>query len=327
MKQHTSVIFGSTGQDGSYLAEKLLKLGHNVICGYRKSSTDNTQNIKHLLASDKYPGKITLCEFDLSDASSIYRIITEYQPDWLFNEADQDHVGWSYKIPSYSIQVTTEAVTTICEAISLCSPQTKLFLPVTSNIFGNAHAGPVDENSIPAPISPYGIAKTAVLHLSRYYRETHNLKIITGILFNHESHKRSEHYLTKKLAKAVAKIHLGIEREVSFGDLDTLVDWGCASEYTEYFCKLMNSDFIGDVVIGTGKLTKVEDLVKTAFSYKNLDMANHVKQDPRFMRPIKMSPIHASTEKMLSITGELLHRSSINVITDMIDYEVELLQN
>lgn len=327
MKQPISVILGSTGQDGSFLAEKLLKLGHTVICGYRKSSNDNTQNLKHILSSNEYKGRVVLREFDLSDASSIYRIIAEYQPDWLFNEADQDHVGWSYKLPSYSIQVTTEAVTTICEAISLCSPGTKLFLPVTSNIFGNVHSGEVNENSSPAPISPYGISKTAVLHLSRYYRETHNLKIITGILFNHESYKRSEHYLTKKLANAVAKIHLGIENEVSFGDLDTYVDWGCASEFTDYFCKLMNSDFIGDIVIGTGKLTKVEDLVDAAFRYKNLNVRNHVKQDPRFMRPIKMSPIYASTEKMQSVIGETLQRSAVDVIIEMIDHEVELLRH
>ena len=326
MDNNTCLVFGATGQDGSFLVEKLLQLGYEVVCGYRKSSSDNTDYLHQFLRSSKYNGQIHLEEFDLSDATSIYRIIGKYQPKWLFNEADQDHVGWSYKIPSYSIQVTVEAVTTICEAVRQYSPETRIFLPVSSNIYGNAHSGAISEHQFPSPVSPYGIAKSAVLYLSRYYRNSYNMNIVTGILFNHESFKRSENYLTKKLAKAVARISLGIDKTVAFGDLDTEVDWGCASEFTRFFCDLMETDYVGDIVIGTGQLTKVQDLVKDAFQYKDLDFRDFVTQDSRFMRPIKMAPIYADTSKMFDVVGHGLERMANQVITEMIDYEIDQIQ-
>jgi GDPmannose 4,6-dehydratase len=318
----TAVVLGATGQDGSFLVGELLARGFRVICGVRKSSGDNLLHLREYMDDVKYSKHLVLEEFDLSDSTSLYRIIATWKPDWLFNEADQDHVGWSYKLPSYSIQVTTDAVTTICEAIRLCSPKTKVFLPVSSNIFGNAYEGKISSKLLVDPISPYGIAKAAVLHLSNYFRSTHNLNIVTGILFNHESHKRGDYYLTKKLAKAVAKIFVGTQNTVTFGDLDTKVDWGCAEEFTRIFCDVMETDFRGNIVIGTGELTKVSDLVENSFNYKGLNAYEHISIDQKLKRPIKMAGIFADTSLIKSVTGKVPTQSAQNVIEKMIDWEI-----
>ena len=318
----TAVVLGATGQDGSFLVGELLTRGFRVICGVRKSSGDNLSHLRVYLDNIEFSQQLKVEEFDLSDATSLYRIIATWKPDWLFNEADQDHVGWSYKLPSYSIQVTTDAVTNICEAIRLCSPKTKLFLPVSSNIFGHVYQGKISENMLVDPISPYGIAKAAVLHLSNFYRSTHDLKIVTGILFNHESYKRGDYYLTKKLAKAVAQIFVGTQKTVTFGDLDTQVDWGCAEEFSSIFCNLMETDFTGNIVIGTGELTRVSDLVEHAFSYKGLKAQTHILVDQEFKRPIKMSSIFADTALLKAVTGNAPIQTAYSVIEQMIEWEL-----
>jgi GDPmannose 4,6-dehydratase len=322
----TCLILGSTGQDGSFLVENCLKNGMRVVCGYRKTANPNTENLDALLANEKYKDVLELAPFDLSDHTSIYRLIADYKPDWIFNEADQDHVGWSYKLPAYSMQVTIEAVTALCEAVRLLSPESRIFLPVSSNIYGEAHAGAISSEFLVSPVSPYGVAKAAVLHLSNYYRKSHNLNITTGILFNHESHKRSEEYLTRKLAKAVAEIKIGKRDSVAFGDLDTEVDWGCANEFTEIFIDLMKKDFNGNVVIGTGNLCRVGDLVEFAFAAEGLDAKQLIKQDKRFMRPVKMAPIFADLRELTNIIGRSPVKPARDVISEMVAWEKARLE-
>ena len=315
-----ALVLGCSGQDGSYLTEILLKEGYQVYGLLRKSATGNTINIDHLLGSEYYKsGQFKIVRGDLLDHASIFKAISQIEPDFIYNEADQDHVSWSYDIPSYSLSTTTTAAVNILESIKLINPRINFFQPVSSNMFGIPIEEKQNEETPHNPVSPYGIAKSATFHLCRFYRDSYDVNVSTGIFYNHESPRRPEEYLSRKVTMAVAKIKKGLENELILGDLNGYVDWGYAKEFMEIAKNINESNFSDDFVIGTGVLTKVEDFVKIAFNKVDLNWKDYVKTSDEFKRPVPTGALCADTsklEKKLSIKPQVLIDDLISIMLE-----------
>jgi len=323
-----ALVLGITGQDGSYLAEILLESGIEVHGLIRKSATGNTKNIDHLLNSDFYKsGKLKLVKGDLLDSASIFKAISTIMPDYIYNEADQDHVAWSYDIPSYSITTTTTSVINILEAIRTINTKINYFQPVSSNMFGVPNEEPQNEETYHNPVSPYGIAKSATFHLCNFYRKSYDMNISTGILYNHESPRRPDEYLSRKVTLAVAKIKNGLQKELILGDLSGFVDWGYAKDFMNIAKKINESNHNDNFVIGTGKLTKVEDFVKKAFSQAELDWSNYVKTSDEFKRPVSTGRLCADITKLKSKLGIEPNVDIDELISIMLESDLKLVKS
>jgi len=310
-----ALIFGVTGQDGSYLAEILLDAGYEVFGVIRKTATSNTSNIDHLINSEKYKSTFKLLRGDLLDHSSIFKIISTTQPDYIYNEADQDHVAWSYEIPTYSFSITTNAVINILESIKTINPKINYFQPVSSNMFGIPTEEMQNEHTKHLPVSPYGIAKSATFHLCNFYRQSFGINISTGIFYNHESPRRPVEYLSRKVTMAAAKIKNGIQKKLILGDLNGYVDWGYAKEYMQIAKKINESNLNDNFIIGTGELTQVKDFVKIAFDKINMNWNDFVETSKEFKRPVKTGDLCADTTKL----KKLLNVSPKVKISELID--------
>ena len=235
-----AIILGVTGQDGSYMAEFLLKKNYSVHGIYRKSATSNTKNINHLLNNSKvFNKKFFLHKGDLIDPISIFRTISLLKPDEIYNFADQDHVGWSYEIPIYSFNVTTLSVIQIFEFLKLNGKKIKFFQPLSSNMFGLSNEKSLSENSILSPSSVYALAKSSTYLAAKMYRKINKSFICGAIFFNHESPRRSEEYVTKKIVKSVCEIYKKKKKYIYLGDISAKIDWGYAKEYVEVAWKIM----------------------------------------------------------------------------------------
>ena len=274
-----ALVLGITGQDGSYLAELLLKKEYEVHGLIRRSATGNTKNIDHIL------NEIQIHRGDLADATSIYRVINEVNPNEIYNEADQDHVSWSYSSVDYSCDITGAAVARILEIIKQTNPAIKFFQPLSSNIFGKAVETPQNEKTVFNPQSPYAAAKVFAYVLCKYYREVFDIKVSTAIFYNHESERRTEDYVTRKITRSVAKISLGLQDKLFLGNLDTKIDFGYAPEYMEAAWNIMQLDYADDFIIGTGEVHTVKEFLHEAFEIVGLNPDNYVKFDPKFARP------------------------------------------
>ncbi len=274
-----ALILGITGQDGSYLAELLLEKGYEVHGLYRKSATGNTKNIIHLL------DKITLHRGDLLDATSLYRIIKEVNPEEIYNEADQDHVGWSNDMIDFQYNVTGAAVGRILEIIRQINPKIKFFQPLSSNIFGKAAENPQTENTPFRPQSPYACGKVLACVVSKFYRETYSMFVATAIFYNHESPRRPEEYVTRKITKSAARISLGLQDAIELGDLSAQIDWGYAGEYMEAAWNIMQQPQADDYIICTGEAHSVQEFLDETFRQANLDPQKYVRINQKFLRP------------------------------------------
>jgi len=286
-----ALIFGITGQDGSYLAELLLKKDYEVHGLIRRSSTGNTKNIDHIM------DEIVIHRGDLADATSIYRVINNVKPDEIYNEADQDHVSWSYDSVDYSCDITGAAVARILEIIKQLLPRVKFFQPLSSNIFGKAIETPQHEKTAFNPQSPYAAAKVFAYVLCQYYREVFDIQVSTGIFYNHESERRTEEYVTRKITRSVAKISLGLQDKLFLGNLDTLIDFGYAPEYMEAAWNIMQLDYSGDFIISSGEAHTVKDFLNEAFSIVNLNPDDYVEFDPKYARPSDTGLLIGDTSK------------------------------
>ena len=277
------LVLGCTGMDGSHLAELLLSKGYEVHGLIRKSATGNTKNIQHLIKDGEE--KIILHKGDLADATSLYRIINEVKPEEIYNEADQDHVSWSFQSVDYSCDITGAAVARILEIIKQINPKIKFFQPVSSNMFGLAAENPQTEETPFRPQSPYAAAKVLAYVMCRYYRDVFGLFASTGIFYNHEGPRRTEDYVTRKITKAAARIKLGLQKELLLGNLDTKIDFGYAPEYMEAAWKIMQLDKPDDFIICTGEVHSVREFLNEAFTIVGLNPSQYVKFDSRFARP------------------------------------------
>lgn len=285
-----ALILGITGQDGSYLAEILLEKGYEVHGMIRKSATGNTKNIDHIL------DKIIVHKGDLSEPQSIYNIINEVRPSEIYNEADQDHVGWSNSMPAYSYEVTGAAVGKILEMIRQIDKNIKYFQPISSNMFGDAENPQTEETPL-RPQSPYACAKAFAYLLSRYYREVHGMFVSTGIFYNHESPRRTEDYVTRKITKAAVRISKGLQKELYLGNLDAKIDFGYAKEYMEAAWNIMQLEQPDDFIINTGETHSVKEFLDETFHQLGLNPDDYVKFDPMFARPGKIMNLLGDNSK------------------------------
>ena len=290
-----ALILGITGQDGSYLAEILLEKGYEVHGLVRKSATGNTVNILHIL------DRITLHKGDLADLTSLYKVIQEVQPEEIYNEADQDHVSWSFAMVGYSCDITGAAVGKILEMIRQINPKIKYFQPVSSNMFGIPTEIPQHENTTLRPQSPYAAAKVMAFVFSKMYREVFGMHVCTGIFYNHESPRRTDAYVTRKITKAAARILKGLQKELLLGNVDARIDFGYAKAYMEAAWQIMQQPTADDYIVCTGELHSVKEWLEEAFSVVGLKAEKYVKFDPRFARPGNTGTLVGDTTKLKKI--------------------------
>ena len=293
-----ALVLGATGQDGSYMVELLIKKNYEVHGMYRKSSVGNTKNIDHLISNQKiFNKRFFLHKGDLLDPVSLNNIINKVNPNEIYNFADQDHVGWSYDIPSYSFKTTALSVIEIFEIIRKKNKKIKYFQPISSNIFGETKKFKQNEKTIPEPNSVYALAKTTALYASKMYSKVYNLHICGAIFFNHESPKRHKDYVSKKIVQNVCEILHGKRKFIYLGNIKSKIDWGYAKEYVEYSWKIMQKKKPDFYVIGSGKNNTVEYFVKKCFDYVGLNYRKYIKIDKKLFRPSKTRNLLADTSK------------------------------
>ena len=293
-----ALILGVTGQDGSYLADILLEKGYEVHGLIRKSATGNTKNILHLIEDESvFNISFFLHRGDLLDTTSLYRVFSDVNPDEVYNEADQDHVIWSYDMVGYSSDITALAVARILEIIKQINPNIKYFQPLTSNMFGISNVDKQNELTPFNPQSPYAIAKTFAYYTTRYYRETFGIHASAAIFYNHESPRRTAEYVTRKITQSVARIYLGKQKKLVLGDMSARIDWGYAKDYMEVAWLMLQHKEADDYVIGSGKAYSVKDFVDEAFSIVGLEANKYIESSQEFMRPTQTSTLIADTSK------------------------------
>lgn len=292
-----ALILGITGQDGSYLAEVLLEKGYEVHGLVRRSATGNTRNIEHLL------DRVTLHRGDLADTTSLYRIIRDVEPREIYNEADQDHVRWSFDAPEYSYDITGAAVGRLLEVVRQLDPSIKVFQPCSSNMFGKAVETPQTEETPFRPQSPYACAKVLAYVLARHYREAYGMFVSTGIFYNHESPRRTEEYVTRKITKAAARIKAGLQETLALGDLSAQIDWGYAGEYMEAAWNILQQARPDDYIIATGETHSVREWLEVAFEMVGLRADDHVTVDERLLRPASNTVLVGDASKARKAFG------------------------
>jgi GDPmannose 4,6-dehydratase len=293
------LVLGASGQDGSFACEQLVSSGHTVIGAVRKASTTNLSNLNSLLSQSN--DNFKLARFDLQDESSIYRLLGEVKPEYIFNYADQDHVSWSHSLPLYSCDVTSRSVNLLLEATRLINPESIVVQPISSNIYGNSVNQKISEASVIAPLSPYAIAKTTALHLCHYYRRVYSMNVVTPILFNHESERRTSDYVSRKISLAAARIKLNMQDTLKLGDISSQIDWGYAPEFVGYMIQLAFGHHFDDFLIGSGTLMSVKQFAEYCFSSLGLELQNYLQIDPSLLRPTKNKPLMADTSKIRSV--------------------------
>lgn len=299
-----ALILGVTGQDGSYLADVLLEKGYEVHGMVRRSATGNTRNIEHLLNDPEvFNRRFFVVRGDLADATSLYRIVRSVEPDEIYNEADQDHVSWSFDMVDFSADITGGAVARILEIVRQINPAIRYFQPCTSNMFGRTEQSPQNEETPFNPQSPYACAKILAYHLTRYYRESFGMFASTAILYNHESPRRTTEYVTRKITRAVARIALGQQDKLVLGDLSARIDWGYAREFMDAVWRMLQLDKPDDFVIATGEAHSVKEWVDEAFAVVNLRAEDYVVTDPSLLRPTKTSALIGDITKARQAFG------------------------
>jgi GDPmannose 4,6-dehydratase len=284
----TALITGITGQDGSYLTELLLKKGYTVYGMIRRSSSFNTERIDHIYQDPHDPNpKLRLVYGDLNDASSLNKIIRTVQPTEIYHLGAQSHVRVSFDIPEYTGEITGLGAVRILEAIRETGVSTRFYNASSSEMFGNAPA-PQSEKTPFEPRSPYAAAKVYAHWMTVNYREGYKLFACNGILFNHESPRRGETFVSRKITKAAARIKLGVQDKLFLGNLDARRDWGFAGDYVEAIWLILQQDHPDDFVIATGETHTVRQMLDEAFGYLDLDWKKYLEIDPRYYRPTEV---------------------------------------
>jgi GDPmannose 4,6-dehydratase len=298
-----ALITGITGQDGSYLAELLLAKGYEVHGIIRRASTFNTGRIDHLYKDPHVPDtRLFLHYGDLIDGSQLSRLIRQIEPDEIYNLAAQSHVAVSFEQPTYTGQVTGLGVTRLLEAIREAGVETRFYQASSSEIFGDAPA-PQSLDSPFRPRSPYAAAKLYAYWVTKNYREAYGLYAVTGVLFNHESERRGETFVTRKITRAVAGIVAGSQQKLFLGNLDAQRDWGHARDYVEAIYMMMQRHEPADYCIGTGESHTVREFCEVAFAHVGLDWENFVELDPRYYRPTEVEELRADVGNTFSDLG------------------------
>jgi len=280
-----ALITGITGQDGSYLADLLFDKGYEVIGVKRRTSLLSTDRIDHVFDDIDKLLKFTLVYGNMNDSGNIHRLLAEYQPDEIYNLAAQSHVRVSFETPQETAEAVGMGTLKLLEAIRNICPNSKLYQASSSEMYGDNPNYPFSEESKFMPASPYACSKVFAHNLVRNYRESYGLHASCGILFNHESPRRGETFVTRKITMAAAKIKLGLQDNVSLGNLEAKRDWGYAGDYVEAMWKMLQQDSPDDYVVATGEAHTVKEFLEEVFEYAGLSIKKHVVIDERLFRP------------------------------------------
>jgi len=280
-----ALITGITGQDGSYLADLLFDKGYEVIGVKRRTSLLSTDRIDHVFDDIDKLLKFTLVYGNMNDSGNIHRLLAEYQPDEIYNLAAQSHVRVSFETPQETAEAVGMGTLKLLEAIRNICPNSKLYQASSSEMYGDNPNYPFSEESKFMPASPYACSKVFAHNLVRNYRESYGLHASCGILFNHESPRRGETFVTRKITMAAAKIKLGLQDNVSLGNLEAKRDWGYAGDYVEAMWKMLQQDSPDDYVVATGEAHTVKEFLEEVFEYVGLSIKKHVVIDERLFRP------------------------------------------
>lgn len=319
----TALITGITGQDGSYLAELLLDKGYKVIGLKRRSSSICTNRIDHIYDNPNF-----ILEYsNLFDSISLSRLINKYKPDELYNLAAQSHVRVSFDTPEETVTNIAIGSIRVFELCRSLSPKTKIYQASSSEMYGDNTNAPQNENTKMTPASPYACAKLFAHNLARNYRESYGQFIASGILFNHESPRRGETFVTRKITQAAAKIKLGVQDKLYLGNLDAKRDWGFAGDYVEAMWLMLQQDKPDDFVIATGETYTVREFLERTFKLADLSIEKHVEIDERLFRPHEVPLLLGDASKAKRILGWEPKTSFEELIEKMYNSDLEIHKN
>jgi len=322
-----ALITGVTGQDGSYLSEFLLAKGYEVHGLIRRSSSFNTQRVDHIYHDPHESGVRFLLHYgDLSDSGSLINLIRTLEPDEIYHLGAQSHVKVSFEIPEYTADATAMGAIRILEAIRASGVRTRFYEAASSEMFGSAPP-PQSERTPFHPRSPYGVAKVFAYWSTVNYREAYGMFASNGILFNHESVRRGETFVTRKITRAVARIKAGMQDRLFLGNLDAARDWGYAPEYVEAMWLMLQQDEPEDFVIATGESHTVREFVELAFGRVGLDWGRYVETDPRYFRPAEVDALRGDPSRVREKLGWSASTSFEELVALMVDGDVELLED
>ncbi|OBA34188.1 GDP-mannose 4,6-dehydratase [Rhodococcus sp. 852002-51564_SCH6189132-a] len=322
-----ALITGITGQDGSYLAELLLSKGYEVHGLIRRSSTFNTSRIDHLYVDPHDPeARLFLHYGDLSDGARLVTLLSEIRPEEVYNLGAQSHVRVSFDEPEHTGNTTGIGSIRLLEAVRLAGLQCKYYQASSSEMFG-ATPPPQNEETPFYPRSPYGAAKVYSYWVTKNYREAYGMFAVNGILFNHESPRRGETFVTRKITRAVARIKAGVEKNLYMGNLDAVRDWGYAPEYVEGMWRMLQADEPDDFVLATGEAYSVRDFLEVAFEHAGLNWEDHVKFDERYLRPTEVDALIGDAAKAQEKLGWKARVHTPELARIMVDADIQALEH
>ena len=326
MANKVALITGITGQDGSYLTELLLQKGYTVHGIVRRTSNLLRSRIEHLRRDDKIYGKSLFLHYgDLSDTTTLRRIFREVAPGELYHLAGQSHVGLSFELPESTCDEAGMATLRLLEIVRDQSPNVKFYHASTSEIFGNANESPQTEETPMRPTSPYGCAKAFATQLCRVYRQSYGMFVCNGILYNHESPRRGENFVTRKIARSAARISRGLDVDLVLGNLESKRDWGRAQDYVVAMWLMLQHEKPDDYVVATGETHSVRDLVEAAFKVVDLPWKKYVKHDPAFDRPIEPARLVGCADKIRKTLNWKPNGNFEQLVREMVEAEVDVL--
>jgi GDPmannose 4,6-dehydratase len=316
----SALITGITGQDGSYLAECLLAEGYEVIGMLRRSSTVNFERIAQI------QDRLTLVSADVLDEVSIIEVLREHRPTEVYNLAAQSFVQTSWSQPVLTGEVTALGVTRVLDAIRLTDPEIRFYQASSSEMFGKVREVPQTEHTSFYPRSPYGVAKVYGHWITVNYRESYGLHASSGILFNHESPRRGLEFVTRKVTSGVARIKLGLDREIRLGNLEAKRDWGFAGDYVQAMWAMLQQDEPDDYVVATGETHSVKELCEVAFARAGLDYEEHVQIDERFIRPAEVDVLVGDATKAREKLAWAARVDFVGLVEMMVDADLDALR-
>ena len=327
MMRKRAVITGITGQDGSYLTELLLEKGYEVHGIIRRSSTFNTSRIDHLYEDPHVNGVNLFLHYgDLCDSSCLMRIVHEINPDEVYNLAAQSHVRVSFDSPEFTGDVDALGTMRLLEAIRLTGVKTRFYQASTSELYGKVQEIPQRETTPFYPRSPYGVAKLYSFWAVKNYREAYGLHASNGILFNHESPRRGETFVTRKITRAVSRIKMGLQSELFMGNVNARRDWGFAGDYVEGMWRMLQQDSPDDYVLATGEMHSVKEFLAEAFGYVGLDWEKYVKHDSRYERPSEVDQLLGDPTKARTVLGWTPKVTFKELVKMMVDADLKLAE-
>ena len=328
MTRKKALITGITGQDGSYLAELLLSKDYEVYGIIRRSSSFNTERIDHIYQDPHESARrLNLIYGDLNDASSLNKILRDVQPDEIYNLGAQSHVRVSFDIPEYTAEVGGLGVLRLLEAIKDTGIKTRFYQASSSELYGKVQEVPQKETTPFYPRSPYAVAKLYAYWITVNYRESYGLFACNGILFNHESPRRGETFVTRKVTKAAAAIKMGLQDKLFLGNLDAKRDWGFAGDFVEAMWLMLQHDKPDDYVVATGETYSVRELLQESFSHLGLEWEKHVEIDPRYYRPAEVDLLIGDPTKARTVLGWEPKVKFKELVRMMVDADLEKLKS